>query len=1126
MLGSFEVLRNGEPVDPAKFGSRKARTLLRWLADSRNAVVPEDVLLEALWPGSAADDVLRSFRVRVSELRKAIASLAGQDEASTLLERTDNGYRLHTRSGLLETDVDVFTTLASAALQTPSHRDTLTLLKRAIELYRGDYLSDDPYTEQWRGARQRYHNTFVTVTGRLAHMYERNGRYEEGIHLLQRLLAEPHRDEDLYRKLIRLQYLHGDQAGALRTFEECRDYLQNEFDANPMPQTMRLFKQVLRQESLEEDEPFDSSPATRPLAHKPRGRVKWPFLGRTDERTLLKQKLDDLAEGQGGIVWLHGPSGIGKSRLFQEAINSARADGNHNLRHLSIFGSKLNAEIPFAAVLDGLQAGLEPDLTSVQRTELTAPPSAQIQRLLGWTSVQSSKTENDDANPPDPARNVVLRQEFLTLFERLAQQMPLICHLENVQYLDSTSRALFVALAKRVTRWPLLIVVCSRRAPDATDIGMELFTASPSPTLISVEPLSPADLRPLVAHGVPTTATERWLKQLYGAAGGEPAMLVETLDALKSQSLIDLRDGHIVFPSGLLKLMTDGAPIPIPAEPLLPSREDEFQRAWRDELDEGERSLLQKAAILGDALTLERLEQLSTEPIQEFQRKLERMLRKGYFTMKSASGSDGPTVAFADQRTRRRIQRTVSESEQVWYHGRAFNLLQKEAERFDEPSLYRRAKLFAAVANHALLAEKWEEGALWSLRAADAAQRITPGLEVVALARRAYDAARRIIHNPTLFALARRKFAEALYEVGSYEEALPLYEEMARHEVDDDGLNPQLVRMYLHFHRMEEALGLVEQMLHRSRSDATARGQALLLLADVYYRQGKLSDAIARGERALAHFTRPGQHIHRLLAHRRMGLFFWDIGEYGHAIKHSKVVVDAPQRATIPDVINSLNQLGELYQDIFCTALAHRTHREALILAQNNGRIALGVEIWRNIGLNFVHEGQMDKGIKILERSWQQAVDLNLEPYRREIHLRALLEAHTLAHRPEVVRDLLQRYQREVGPRETPFVAIFTFALAFLEGRLDEGEALLDQAKAFWNATGRRARAAHVLLFAGQELVLHGRPDRAEKHLREALAEMERICEQVSHDIADQVRSSRQYRAAQSLLETVGGQAG
>ena len=71
-LGRFEVTVDGEPVPPAAWGSRRARTLLKRLVVARGWPVTRDELTELLWPGEVSDRLSARLSVQLSAVRRVL----------------------------------------------------------------------------------------------------------------------------------------------------------------------------------------------------------------------------------------------------------------------------------------------------------------------------------------------------------------------------------------------------------------------------------------------------------------------------------------------------------------------------------------------------------------------------------------------------------------------------------------------------------------------------------------------------------------------------------------------------------------------------------------------------------------------------------------------------------------------------------------------------------------------------------------------------------------------------------------------------------------------------------------------------------------------------------------------
>ena len=87
LLGRFAVLRGSEEIPSRAFGGRRAQQLLRLLALRRGALVPKDVIAEALWPKRPPADAGGNIEVLVSRVRRALGD-------PTLIQTGSGGYSL------------------------------------------------------------------------------------------------------------------------------------------------------------------------------------------------------------------------------------------------------------------------------------------------------------------------------------------------------------------------------------------------------------------------------------------------------------------------------------------------------------------------------------------------------------------------------------------------------------------------------------------------------------------------------------------------------------------------------------------------------------------------------------------------------------------------------------------------------------------------------------------------------------------------------------------------------------------------------------------------------------------------------------------------------------------------
>ncbi|OKJ08282.1 AAA family ATPase [Kitasatospora sp. CB01950] len=211
--------------------------------------------------------------------------------------------------------------------------------------------------------------------------------------------------------------------------------------------------------------------------------------GRGAEQSAVGRLLAEAGAGRAGVLVLRGEPGIGKSVLLAEAADGAQG------RVLRATGVESEARLPYAA----LSQLLAPVLDRVP--ELPGPQRAALERVLGLSD--------------GPAGDrLLVGLAVLTLLGDLAEQGPLLCLVDDVQWVDRESVAALQVAARRLGAEAVALLLATR-----TD-GPEL----PGLPEVRVEPLSEQAAVELLAAVAPELAdTETVLK----AAQGNPLALLE-----------------------------------------------------------------------------------------------------------------------------------------------------------------------------------------------------------------------------------------------------------------------------------------------------------------------------------------------------------------------------------------------------------------------------------------------------------------------------------------------------------------------------------------------------------------------------------------------------------------------
>ena len=201
-LGRFTVLRSGEPVPMAAWQSRKARDLLKLLVARRGHPVTRDAAAEAMWPGEDPEPLGNRLSVALSTIRKVLDPARRHPpdhylvaDARTIALRLDH----------VDVDLTEFLQVADEAIDLMTKGDrtgAAAPLRRARQVYAGDFLEEDLYEEWAVEAREEARARLVMVLRLLARLAADQGDDESAGQYLGQLLEREPYDEDAWLALI------------------------------------------------------------------------------------------------------------------------------------------------------------------------------------------------------------------------------------------------------------------------------------------------------------------------------------------------------------------------------------------------------------------------------------------------------------------------------------------------------------------------------------------------------------------------------------------------------------------------------------------------------------------------------------------------------------------------------------------------------------------------------------------------------------------------------------------------------------------------------------------------------------------------------------------------------------
>jgi DNA-binding SARP family transcriptional activator len=246
LLGPLKVRLDEVAVDD--WPSGRGRSLFKYLVTHRDPWPRRDQLMDAFWPEAAPAAARNSLNVAVHGLRRAFRASA--EVPVVVLE--DGSYRLGPQLRLW-LDVDEFERHVAGGRRLDAAGDpggAAAEYERALALYQGDFLADDPYEDWPVMTREHLLLNYLDVLDRLGGRYFDRGQYGACVALCRLLVQRDPCREGGHRRLMRCVARQGQPHLALRQYQACADALDRELGVDPDPATVALAQQIRRHQPV------------------------------------------------------------------------------------------------------------------------------------------------------------------------------------------------------------------------------------------------------------------------------------------------------------------------------------------------------------------------------------------------------------------------------------------------------------------------------------------------------------------------------------------------------------------------------------------------------------------------------------------------------------------------------------------------------------------------------------------------------------------------------------------------------------------------------------------------------------------------------------------------------------
>ncbi len=229
-----------------------------------------------------------------------------------------------------------------------------------------------------------------------------------------------------------------------------------------------------------------------------------PLLGRAAERHALDALVTSARNSVSGALVLVGEAGIGKTALLDHAAAADR------VRVVRLAGVESEAQLSFSAV----HLALLPFLDGDERI-----PARQRDALRVAFGRESG-------SPPD---RFLVGLATLSLLAEASRAEPVVCCIDDVQWLDPESLDVFAFVARRLKAERIAMIFTSR--PD--EAGR--LAGIPELPIVGLEP---RDAIELLTRSSPVSIEPLAAAQIAAATGGNPLALIDLSQELTARQLV------------------------------------------------------------------------------------------------------------------------------------------------------------------------------------------------------------------------------------------------------------------------------------------------------------------------------------------------------------------------------------------------------------------------------------------------------------------------------------------------------------------------------------------------------------------------------------------------------------
>lgn len=218
MLGGFHVLIDGCPLNEKTERSKQVMSLFCYLLVKRYEYIPQERLIEVLWPQESSDNPTNALKNLIYRLRRYLST----HEALKDIECIKHVNGTYTWNNEIPCTLDVEELVRLSKMggdDSLSRCERIECYQKALSYYRGGFLSDLSYFEWVVPLITFYQNIYINTLHETVQLLTEENMHEEVVSLCEQAVVYEPYEESIHARLLKAHVALGKRTKALEHYE-------------------------------------------------------------------------------------------------------------------------------------------------------------------------------------------------------------------------------------------------------------------------------------------------------------------------------------------------------------------------------------------------------------------------------------------------------------------------------------------------------------------------------------------------------------------------------------------------------------------------------------------------------------------------------------------------------------------------------------------------------------------------------------------------------------------------------------------------------------------------------------------------------------------------------------------